>query len=228
MIRRQQLRTPKLLFAALPIALSLTACHYRYLERPQVPVVAIETIAGRELGVSTEDGVLFLGRSSSEGPAKVTYFLDRAPLVEAGMIRPFGASLMKVELDVDIPSVPIDFEMPRAGEELILMGIDDDSRWQVPVTVADDDRIQGSAVRVPASLKLAPRHIGAGVFRTQDGDLRLIGMVKAMAEASTGERWYLLAGPNELRRALLEPKDAVPTREIRYRADGTRTILRRR
>lgn len=214
----------------LPILLALPfvlgACTYRYLEQPEVPVVAIETIAGKELGVSTKDGVIFLGRSSAEGPAKVTYFLDRAPIVEAGMIRPLGGSLLQVELDVPIPAVSIDFEQTRPGESLVMMGVDDNSRWRAQVTVSDDARIQGSAVNAPNTLKLAPHHIGAGVFREEGGDQRLVGLVKAVAEASTGERWYLLAGPTEIRRALLEPKLAVPKREIRYRADGTRTLPR--
>lgn len=214
---------------AIAAALSIApSCTYRYLERPETPVVAIQTIGGTELGVATDDGIVFLGRSAIEGPVKVTYWLDRAPVIEAGTIRPLGGPLLQVELDVPIPTVPIDFEETKPNETLTMMGVDGLNRWRVPVQVVTDDRIVGNAITAPASVELGPQHIGAGVFRETDGGMHLVGMVKAVARASTGERWFLLAGPTELRRALLEPKGAVPEREIRYRADGTRTIFRRR
>ena len=204
------------------------ACAYRFLERPESPVLGIRTTGGSELGVATDDGIIFLGRSAHEGPAKVTYWIKEAPIVEAGTIRPFGGSLHSIELDVPIPSVPIDFEQIQPGEALIMMGVDGLRRWRVPVRAVQSERIQGSAVTAPTAVKLSPQHVGAGVFREAKGSLRLVGLVKAVAVASSGERWLLLAGPTELRRALLAPRAAVPRLEARYRADGTRTMSERK
>ncbi|MCA8972262.1 MAG: hypothetical protein KDC95_20915 [Planctomycetes bacterium] len=210
------------------VALTTVSCAYRYRERPEIPGVVVQTVGGTELGVATDDGVVFLGRSAIEGPAKVTYWIDRAPIVEAGTVRKLGGSLLQVELDVPLPTVPIDFSDLVPNEDLLMIGADGVSRWSVPVRVVNSDRIEGSAVIAPASVELAPHHVGAGVYRDTQYGMALVGLVKAVATASTGERWILLAGPTELRRALLEPKAAVEKREIRYRADGTRTILQRR
>lgn len=210
------------------LVLSATSCVSRAIERPDVPVVVIQTVGGVELGVATDDGILFLGRSAIEGPAKVTYWLDRAPVVEAGTIRSLGASIVQVELDVPVPTVPLDLSDLVPGEDLVMIGADALERWSVPVRAADSEIAQGSVVSAGSNIQLAPHHVGAGVYRQNERGSVLVGLVKGVATTSSGERWILLAGPAELRRALLEPKAAVVKREIRYRADGTRTILQRR
>jgi hypothetical protein len=193
-----------------------------------MPVVVIRTPGGTELGVTTDEGVFFLGRTAQEGPAKVLYWLGDSPLVESGEVRRRGGSIYEVLLDVDLPAVPISFEPLRPGESLVLIGVDDDWAWQYGVVVPEDPMASGTIVRWPSGLRIEPSQVGAGVFRDTGEGLTLVGLVKATAEIEGGGRFLLLAGLPELRVALLEPRSAVPVREVLYRADGTRIIRTKR
>ena len=51
------------------------------------PVALLETTGGIELAATTEFGVLSLGRSATEGPCRVHYFLGPTPLIESGELR---------------------------------------------------------------------------------------------------------------------------------------------
>ncbi len=212
--------------AALALCAALGACRNTKLYPADVPIVGVTTTGGKELGVATDQGVLFLGRTAEKGPAKVLYHIDAAPVVEAGRVVPVGGSLFEVLLDVPVATVPISFEPLRPSESLIMMWLDGDEVRTHPVEVSSDPIVYGTAVRRPAGLVLAAEHVGAGVFRDTDAGLALVGLVKASARVTGGEEYLLLAGLPELRAAFLRPQPAVPKLEAIYRADGTR-ILRK-
>ncbi len=214
---------------ALGLLALATGCRYQRLEPPEVPVVQITTTRGTELGVSTDEGILFLGRTAQQGPAKVFYFLGPSPLVEVGEVLPLGGPLSTVQLEVDIPTIPISFEPVRPGEELVLMGLDGPRVWQHPVRAVDNaELVNGTVLEQPAGLELQPWHIGAGVFRRTDGGLALVGLLKGRARIDGEPDMLLMAGLPEFRLAFLEPHAAVPKIEVLYRSDGARTIRTKR
>ena len=212
------------LWLMLTLAGLALSCNFRYLERPEFPIVGVTTTGGREQGVATDDGVLFLARSAQKGPAKVLYWIEGAPIIEAGTIGEVGGGIYDVDLDVDIPTVPISFEPLRTGEPLVLVTIEASGPQRRSVVAADTSLTSGGAVRASASLKLAPEHVGAGVFRDTDAGLALVGLVKGRARYDDGRELLLLAGAADLRHALITPKTAVPERDVRYRADGARRV----
>ena len=50
------------------------------------PVAVVQTTEGVEHAATTEFGVLFLGRTATEGPCRVHYYLGPTPMVEDGTI----------------------------------------------------------------------------------------------------------------------------------------------
>ena len=55
------------------------------------PVVRIETRGGTEFGAATELGILFLGRTATEGPCRIHYWLGPDPVTTDGTIEHAGA-----------------------------------------------------------------------------------------------------------------------------------------
>ena len=208
-------------------ALSIVACRSPVLHSADRPVVGIQTTKGRELGVTTEDGLLFLGRTASEGPAKALYFLGSAALIEAGDIHKLGGSIFELRLDVQLPTVPISFEPLQVGENLLMIGLDGEDEWQFSVSPVKNDVIFGSVLTYPSGFERKPEYVGAGVFRSTSRGYVLVGLLKGAALFDSGERYLLLAGLTELKRALMTPRKAVIERRVIYRPDGLRREARR-
>ncbi|MFQ5507197.1 MAG: hypothetical protein ACE5F1_20695 [Planctomycetota bacterium] len=212
---------------ALVLLLLLAACAAPPLPSSAMPVVGIQTPGGHELGVSTEDGVLFLARTAKAGPAKVLYFLGPSPLIEAGRILGVGGSIHRVELEVTIPSVPISFDPVQKGEELLLLALSNEEPWSAWVRVADSPFAEGTVLE-GTGLGLRGEHVGAGVFRSTSAGLSMVGLIKGVARFENGPDYLLMAGLPELRLAFVQPETAVPRQEVRYRDDGLRVYRVRR
>ena len=78
---------------ALAMAISTSCTHHLLSGVPlpdrSRPVAMIETRGGVEYGATTTEGILFLGRTATEGPCRVHYFLGgrATPMIEDGEIR---------------------------------------------------------------------------------------------------------------------------------------------
>ena len=206
-----------------------TSCRNYLVEPSDMPTVVITTTEGVEQGVLTTEGVLFLGRTSQQGPAKVSYYLGPSPLVEAGDIKPMGGPLMEVELEVNVPWVPISHEELRLGELLKMFVVEQGRPRSFTVMAATNKAFEGTLVTWPEEFSPTPEKVGCGVFRETAKGLTLVGLVKATATLErdgTTQRYLVLAGLPEIRLALLEPTPAVEKEKIYYRADGLRAVRR--
>ncbi|PIE23772.1 MAG: hypothetical protein CSA62_06610 [Planctomycetota bacterium] len=213
---------------ALALSLGLSSCHIDRIESADIPLVRIQTTGGFEQGVSTDFGVLFLGRTAQKGPAKLLYWLGPSPLIEAGEIEVVGGPVHRIRTDVPIPSVPISFEPVAPEEQLVLMGMEGQLPWRLDVQLAKDEIVRGTALHYPAGLQLRPDSVGLGIFRETEAGLALVGLVKAAAELDNGKRFLLFAGLSEMREAFAKARRAMPVREVEYRADGKRILRYRR
>ena len=92
-------------------------------------MVRIQTAGGTELGVSTTDGILFLGTTARRGRAHVLLFYGDIPYEETGRIRPAGGGLYRLELEVRHQGVPIAVRWPEPEEELLVMGLRGGETW---------------------------------------------------------------------------------------------------
>ena len=216
------------LAATLAAVLAGTSSCRNYLVQPsEMPTVLITTTAGVEQGVLTTEGVLFLGRTVREGPAKVSYYLGPSPLVESGDIRPMGGPLMEVELEVNVPWVPISYEAIRLGELLKMCVIENGQPRSYSVLSSTNKAVGGTLVTWPDGFIPSPEKVGCGIYRETEKGLTLVGLLKATATLERGgrtDRYLVLAGLPEFRLALLEPTPAVEKEKVYYRADGLRAV----
>jgi hypothetical protein len=194
------------------------------------PVVLVETPGGHELGVSTENGVLFLGRTSRGGPCKVTVFFGRTAVIENGTVTPIPGGFCRTNLAIHAPFVPFLTEYPRADEPLFLLGVRNGRVYRQDVRWAADPDVAGNVLEYPGGF--SSDQVGAPILVERDERLFLVGLAKATAVlhgAAGGERRFLsFAGLDQIREAMLEIRPAVLEQEVFYRDDEVRVLRERK
>lgn len=171
------------------------------------PVMFIETRGGSELGVGTDDGILFLGRTAKEGPCRIHYWLGPTPLVEDGVVEAWGGVFFRAKMDLRFQHAPYLDRDLAPDEPLFAMLTDGRACEEVPLQRAHGPDIDGDVVVWPGRDLPA----GAGVFAHTDDGLRLVGMIAGSVEVA-GQRYLVHTGTTAWREAMLT---ALPRREPR-------------
>jgi len=196
------------------------------------PVVEIQTEGGRELGVSTTDGILFLGATRREGRADAQLFFGDIPYQESGTILPAGGGLCRLDLEIRHPGVPISLAWPRPGEELLVLEIRDGRPRRHATRLASGGPALGEVYEFPSGLDPEAPPLGAGIFREgRRGELELVGLVKgsAILSAPGGDApgiWLVPAGLGDLKEVLIARRPVQPDRELIHRPDLDRPVRR--
>jgi len=189
------------------------------------PTLQVATEGGRELGVSTEFGVIFLGRTARSGYVEVTAWFGDGPSIESSVIEPIGGDLYTAETEIRIPSVPMTFFIPKPGESLLVAGRTEDGPWEEYVRVQSDPRVYGILLSMPGKLGDRSDQIGAGVYYVPEGDearKRLLGLVsgKLRLKSNGVEREFLtVMGPDDLWRLVTHRRDMNRRKPWVYRED---------
>ncbi|MEM9798885.1 MAG: hypothetical protein AAGA20_01080 [Planctomycetota bacterium] len=187
------------------------------------PVLGIETENGRELGVSTEYGVVFLGRTAERGEVLVEAFFGDGPSLERSVIEPVGGGLFTAEMEIRLPEVPLSFDPPEDGELLEVQGRRGWDRWRADAPVRRVDGVEGVLLDIPDEFLSAPDQIGAGVYRKLgEFDRELVGLVagKVRIQREGRVRTYLaVVGPDTLWRLAAHRKDRLRRKPFVYRED---------
>ncbi len=189
------------------------------------PTLEIQTDAGRELGVSTDFGILFLGRSARAGEVLVTAWFGDGPSMEASVIEPLGDGLYTAEVQIRLPTTPLSFVDPRPGERVTVVGRSGSETWEEDVAVLADPRVDGILLQVPKRLRDAPEQVGAGVFvdgREPDQRL-LLGLVSGRLELRSADgavaEYLTVVGPDQLWRLVTRKQDLLYRKRWIYRED---------
>lgn len=218
------LARPLALLVALLFALLTSGC--AGMRTLSDPTLLVETSGGRELGVATDYGIVFLGRTARAGPVRITAWFGDGPSLEKTVIEPIGPELCTAASPIRMPDVTMEFRDPEPGETLHVFGRDAKGGWNAPVTVESDPRVLGLITTIPEQLRNAPDQIGAGVYvYPAGGDERtkkLVGLVAGTIRLRTtdGEREFLaIVGPQDLWRLVANRHDAGGRRAWIYRDD---------
>lgn len=192
------------------------------------PTLSIRTEKGTELGVSTEHGVVFLGRTARAGRAEITAWFGDGESVESVVIEPVSPELCTAETEIRLPVVPMSFEEPAPGSKVWIVGRNETGRWEAEVDVLADPRAKGILTTIPEELRGRADQIGAGVFidapPLADGTEQryLVGLVSGVVTFSgaDGTRQYLaVIGPGELWRLVSLRRENTKKRRWIYRDD---------
>lgn len=178
------------------------------------PVMRIETRGGVEMGVGTEAGILFLGRTAQEGPCRIHYWLGPTPLIEDGTVERWGGVFFRAAMDLKHPRARfLDREL-APDEPLLAMLHAGGTVQEVALQRAREPGIAGDVVAWPGRDLPA----GTGVFVRADDDLLFVGLIGGSID--TGSSRYLVhTGTTALREALLTAKPHAEARQVKHRPD---------
>lgn len=188
------------------------------------PTILVETPAGSELGVSTDFGIVFLGRRSDGGESEVYAWFGDGLSVELAAIEPLGEGLYTAEPEIRLPSCPMTFVTPGPGSQVTVRGRSGTSTWETGARVTSDPRVQGLLLRPTGRLTGAPEQIGAGVFVGEDlEDYELLGLVSGRIRIEDAEgraqEYVTVVGPRDLWRVVAHRRDYSFDRRWVYRED---------
>ncbi len=191
------------------------------------PTLHIQAPGGAsELGVSTDYGIVFLGRVARSGEIEVTAWFGDGPSQERAVVEPVGGGLYTAETEIRLPSVALSFQDPAPGTVLRVYGRRRGESWQTEARIVRDERVDGLLLADSGGLRDASdEQLGAGVYVCLDDDCRdkrLIGLVsgRLVLRDESGERSYLtMVGPSELWRLVTHRRDLDRRRPWVYRPD---------
>ncbi|MCA9003142.1 MAG: hypothetical protein KDB61_14560 [Planctomycetes bacterium] len=210
----------------LPVLLLTTLCTACIGTRKGVdPTLRIMGEGGTELGVSTQYGVVFLGRYTNAGPVEIEALFGDGPSIEYTVVDPVSAGLCTAATAIRLPSVPLTFQALEPGQQVLLRGRSGRKSWENWVRVREDERVHGLLLDTCSEMNGKPDQIGAGVFLKTGPDsdsLRLIGLVSGRVTLQTDgdSRTYLtVLGPESLWRLVTHRHQYPRTRKWVYRED---------
>jgi hypothetical protein len=188
------------------------------------PTVVIETTGGKELGVSTDYGLAFLGRTAQAGSIEVTAWFGDGPQTESSAIEPVGGGIFTAETEIRIPGTFMNFVEPKPGDEVLVIGRHGSRLWQKTVAVKKNAHVDGLLLPILREVEGAPDQIGAGVFVRKAGDPNpeLVGLVSGvleLAEEGRTERYLTVVGMRELWRLVAHRRDLDRKRQRSDRED---------
>lgn len=183
------------------------------------PVVRVQTENGAELGVSTDYGVVYLGRSATRGAVAVEAYFGDGPSIESSSAVPVGGGLFTAPMQIDLPAVPISFAPTVDGEALVVRGRTEDRDWESTVRVHADRRVVGLLVTGAGNMPDRRDQVGAGVFRQVSANEReLVGLVSGRITLD-GVTYLAVVGPEQLWRLVGFRRDLLQRRPWVYRED---------
>lgn len=189
------------------------------------PTVVLQTQGGRELGVSTNYGVVFLGQTARSGYVEVEAWFGDGPSIEPSVIEPVGGGIYTAETEIRLPQVSMTFQQPDDGDLVWIFGRTPTGAWKASTPVRTDPRVYGILVEIPSQIYGQPDQVGAGVYWVDPEDehkKKLIGLVSGQVTLSgdSGEKRYLtVVGPQDLWRLVTHRRDVDQRRPWVYRDD---------
>lgn len=202
------------------ISVLLTACSVT--RNVQDPTVVLHTSGGTELGVSTPQGVVFLGSTAHSGEVDMTVWYGDGPSIEASIIEPLGDGLYLAQAEISLPTTTIAFPELGPEDHVFARGRHGSEVWEITLYPSSDPRITGLAFRSESSLPSEADQVGAGVFwhDPDTGQDRLIGLISGTVQMGHNGPTYITAiGGQGLWRLVAHRQSSSSSGRFVYRDD---------
>lgn len=185
------------------------------------PVVEVHGAAPGELGVSTEYGVVFLGRTARSGRVEFSAWFGDGPSREEGVVESIGGDLYATRSEIVLPTAPITFTAPPPGSLVRVRGRRDGKPFEFEARLATDERVEGLLLEPNPDLdRLTDAETGAGVFVLEaDRPTYLLGLVSGRVTLPGGRRLVTVVGPRDLWRLVVHRRNSDRPRQRVYRDD---------
>lgn len=203
-------------------ALVTVLCACESTRNLQDPTVEIRTSGGRELGVSTDYGLIFLGRTARSGEIEVTAWFGNGPSIEPSVVEPIGGGLYTAQAEIRLPRAPMTFQRPKPGDTVTVIGRTGPDRWETDVEVLADPRVDGMLLEPIDELEGRADQVGAGVYVGSGWRKKLVGLVSGRLRLSgpDGVREYLtVVGPDDLWRLVVYDRSIIHKEPFPRRGD---------
>ena len=185
------------------------------------PVVVVHGPGGDELAVSTDYGIVFLGRTAQSGRIEFTAWFGDGPSREEGLVEDMGGGVFSTESEILLPCVPLCFEQPPAGTTVIVRGRRAGVPFELEAQLAGDPRVVGTILAQNKELeRLTDADLGAGVFLVVPGKpLQLLVLISGRLELVGGTRYVTAVGPEDLWRLVVHRRNSDRPRRWVQRED---------
>ena len=215
---------------ALALALAAAGCSHGLFSDVDYPderrpVAMIETRGGVEFGATTNKGILFLGRTATEGPCRVHYYLgpQPTPLVDDGEIRAYGGIYYLADIDLKHQHANLLERDPTAEDPLVAVVWAGPDTITVPVPLARGEGIAGDLLEPP------PRRlpIGTPIFVDDEYGYLFVGLVAGEIELEDGgavKRYAAFTGVNRMRELLATPRVHPEAPTVKHRPDDITVV----
>jgi hypothetical protein len=128
------------------------------------PVLEIRGPEASELGVATDYGLVFLGRSARAGAVEVIAWYGDGPSMEQRWSSRSAAGCTRRARD-QVATRSAELRESKLGETLFIVGRRGPELWAAQVEVRHDPQIEGVLLTIPKGLENGPDQIGAGLYR---------------------------------------------------------------
>jgi len=184
------------------------------------PVVVVHGESGDELAVSTDYGVVFLGRKAKAGRVEFTVWFGDGPTREEGLVEAMGGGVYATESEIQLPCVRLCLNTPPPGTRVIVRGRRASGPFEIESELAADPQLTGVLLRPNEELaKLTDEAAGAGIFYLQpQKPLQLVGLLCGRVEVD-GRRYFTAVGPEDLWRLVVHRRNSDRPRRWVYRED---------
>ena len=192
---------------------------------PVDPTIHMLTPGETELGVSTDYGVIFLGRGQQSGSVDFDAWFGDGPSREFGIIESVGGGLYVTEAEIQLPGVPLTFERPSPGEGVVVVGRSGPRKWKTTAEIATHPMVSGLLLLMNEDLSfLDVTQVGAGVYVPREGGkLVLLGLVSGSAllpdEQGGMTEYVTVMGPEVMWRVVVHGRNRSRGRRWIYRED---------
>ena len=187
------------------------------------PIVLLTTSGGVESGVSTDYGVVFLGRTARSGSVSIAAWYADGPGLEEGLVETVGGGLYTTEAEIRLPAVPLAIAVPEAGATVTISGRSATGLWEESGEIVRDERVEGLLLESTRDLRARGADlVGAGVIVELEGRKHLLGLVTGLLrlEGADGDRELItVAGPEVLWRLVTFRRQAERRGRWVYRED---------
>src|SRR5206468_12948997 len=107
------------------------------------PVVVVHGASADELGVSTDYGVVFLGRTAKSGRIEFSAWFGDGPSREEGLVEALGGGVFAPEGEILLPCVRLCLATPPEGTGVIVRGRRAGKPFETETKLASDPRAAG-------------------------------------------------------------------------------------
>lgn len=184
------------------------------------PVVVVHGTVD-ELGVSTDYGVVFLGRGAKSGRVEFTVWFGDGPSREEGLVEPMGGGVYATEGEILLPSVGLCFDPPPAGTPVVLRGRRGGEPFEIEAELASDPLVSGVLLKPNPELdELTDAELGTGVFLVLPRKpMQLVGLLSGRLELTDGRRFFTVLSHADLWRLVVHRRNSDRPRRAVYRDD---------